>query len=66
MTEDISYLRASMTAGFPVVKNAWVAKVTVQGLYKLQGWKRWIAILLGKPTVEWRDVTTEIEDQEGK
>lgn len=36
----------------------------VQQPFIKRGWHRWLAILRRKPVVEWRDVTTEIEDQE--
>lgn len=63
MIEDVPYIRASISAGFPVVKPCWSSKITVEELSKLRGWKRWIAIVRRKPTVEWYNTGIALRNQ---
>lgn len=52
---DTRFVRFNFEATSP-------ATMTVQGWYEKQGWRKWLARMLRKPTGEWRDMdTTRIE-----
>jgi len=56
MVEQLRYISATTSLG--AAHNA--ATVTTQGLFELRGLPKLLAILLRKPTSEWRKIDTQI------